>query len=107
MYKYLFLFMASAVLFACKKEKTNALPSQPPVQEPGLLLKDITIPNLPSPYYHFEYGADGKPVVIGFSNGFFTYNIRYEAGKVKEMTNIGVGNSDRLEYLYDNAGKVT
>jgi hypothetical protein len=49
------LFLAS-----CKKEQVITEPNTPPPSEPErkVLLKDITIPRLPSPYYHFEYNAD-------------------------------------------------
>ena len=49
-------------LFSCKKENTTVPntppPPPPPDQVRKVLLKDITIPNLPSPYYHFEYNPD-------------------------------------------------
>jgi hypothetical protein len=55
MYRLSFVIMAF-VLFSCKKE--NYVPpdsSSPDPETPAVLLKNIVIPNLPSPYYHFEY----------------------------------------------------
>jgi len=51
--------MPGAVLMAlflgCGESSTS--PGNSP---PAVLLRDIVIPHLPSPYYHFEYDATGR-----------------------------------------------
>jgi hypothetical protein len=110
-YKYLLLLMVPVVLFSCKKEKGTTtyppapVPTVPPV--PRVLLKDIEIAHLPSPYYHFEYDAAGKISFVSFASGFNQYNVAYEGGRINEMRNNIIVNKDRLQYLYDNAGRVS
>lgn len=102
-YRDLLLLLVTTVLFSCKKE-TATPPPVPPV--PLILLKDIVIPNLPSPYYHFEYDAAGKPIFASFASGFFMYDIAYSGDRISEMKNNIIVNKDRLQYFYDNAGNV-
>jgi hypothetical protein len=73
---------------------------------PAVLLKDIEVPNVPSPYYHFEYDAQNRISVASFASGFFVYNVTYDAGNIKEMANDAVGNRDKLTYSYDKSGRV-
>ena len=100
----------SIVLFACKKEKSSInQPPSPPADPPApaVLLKEIVIPNLPSPYYHFEYDATGKANFVSFASDFTRYNIVYDdAGKIIELRNDILVNRDTLRYFYDNTGKV-
>ena len=100
----------SAFAISCKKEKSivgqpdPSLPPDPPA--PTVLLKEIVIPNLPSPYYHFEYDATGKPNFVSFASDFTRYDIVYDdAGKIIEMRNNIIVNRDTLRYFYDNSGK--
>jgi len=102
--------MTSAILLSCKKDKgtmvdpPDPIPTDPPA--PTIFLKDIVIPNLPSPYYHFEYNADGKAVFSSFASDLFRYNIIYGENKIMEMRNNLAFGSDTLRYFYDNAGRV-
>ncbi|MBC7890117.1 MAG: hypothetical protein H7Z13_19750 [Ferruginibacter sp.] len=90
---------------SCKKEKgTSTPPSAPPIQFE--LLKEINIPNLPSPYYRFEYNAAGKPNFTSFASGLFMYDIIYSGSSISEMKNMTMVNKDRLQYSYDNTGRV-
>lgn len=105
-YKYLLLLIVPMVFFSCKKDK---YPTPPPPPDPPVvpvLLKEIIIPNLPSPYYHFEYNTDGKAIFVSFASGDLMYDIVYVGGKISEMKNNTMGNKDRLQYFYDNAGRV-
>jgi hypothetical protein len=91
---------------SCKKERsTTTPPPAPPVQP--VLLKEINIPNLPSPYYHFEYNMTGQPVTASFASGLFMYDITYSGGNISEMKNTIIVNKDRLQYYYDDADRVT
>src|SRR5580765_5972598 len=98
------------ILFSCKKDNRPD-PIDPPAAPPNVptkhvLLKDITIPHLPSPYYHFEYNADSLVTKADFASGFTIYDIFYSENKISEMRNNILVNHDTLRYLYDNTGKV-
>lgn len=92
---------------SCKKDRGTISPpppTAPPVQL--ILLKEINIPNLPSPYYRFEYNTAGDPSFASFASGFFIYDITYSGGKINEMKNNIIVNKDRLQYSYDFFGRV-
>ncbi len=73
---------------------------------PAVPLKDVEVAHLPSPYYHFEYGPDGRIAQVSFASGLLIYDVRYEDGKISELQNISLANMDRLQYVYDAAGRV-
>jgi len=105
----IYLFVTSLVLLlSCKKDRNSTTIVDPPVPPTRhILLKDITIPNLPSPYYHFEYNADSLVSKADFASGYSIYDVLYNGNKIGEMRNNIVVNHDTLRYSYDNAGKVT
>lgn len=90
---------------ACKKEKEISYPVTAPA--PKALLKEISIPHLPSPFYHFEYDADSNPIFASFASDLTRYDITYDAGRIHEMRNNILVNKDRLQYFYDNDANVT
>jgi hypothetical protein len=99
------------ILISCKKERGSPT-TDPPIVPPNppakhVLLKDITIPHLPSPYYHFEYNADSLPSQVNFASGFSIYDIFYNGNRIGEMRNNIIVNHDTLRYVYDPAGKLT
>ncbi len=107
-YRFLLLLTVLTVLFSCKKENEPTAPPQPdpPVTVvPKGLLKEITIPHLPSPYYHFEYNASGKISFASFASDFTRYDLIYKEGKLHQMRNNIIVNKDTLQYFYDNAGR--
>lgn len=96
----------AAILLSCKKEHGTD-PAKPPIAAgKHILLKDIVIPNLPSPYYHFEYNPDSLVAKADFASGFSTYDILYSGGRITDMRNNIIVNHDTLRYIYDNTGKV-
>ena len=97
----------TSLLISCRKDHPNN-PHVPPPAEPvrKILLKDITIPHIPSPYYHFEYNKDSTVSKADFASGFTIYDVIYSGNKIAEMRNNIFVNHDTLRYLYDNAGKV-
>ena len=100
----LLLTITLSVLFSCKKEAAPVTPAPPP---PAVaLLKDIVVSNLPSPYYHFEYSTTGRIVFASFASDLTRYNFIYQGDRLTEMRNNILVNKDRLEYNYDNEGKV-
>ena len=99
----LILPLLLCVLSACARDGSSTSPVPP---EPKPLLQDIVIDHLPAPYYHFEYGADGKASRASFASDFFVYDLVYSGGKLAEMRNNILVNHDRLLYDYDAAGRV-
>lgn len=106
-YSYLLITMSVIVLLSCKKEH-KFKPIEPAVvTAKHILLKEINIPNLPSPYYHFEYNADSLVTKANFASGYTQYDVFYQGTKISEMRNNIIVNHDTLRYQYDNAGKLT
>lgn len=74
----------------------------------AVLLRDIVTPHLPSPFYHFEYDADGVVSDISFASGFTDYRVINENGRISELDNhTPLATQDRLTYQYDDAGRVS
>jgi hypothetical protein len=107
-YNVTFLAVVFTLLFiSCKKDRSIDPPDPaPPDPVKKVLLKDITIPNLPSPFYHFEYNSDSMVTKVDFASGFSIYDVIYSGNRIAEMRNNIIVNHDTLRYLYDNAGKV-
>ena len=97
----------TVLLFACKKEHTSDPPKAPAAPAKRVLLKDITIPHLPSPYYHFEYNTDSLPIKVDFGSGYTIYDVLYKGDTISEMRNNIFVNHDTLRYVYNNDGKLT
>jgi hypothetical protein len=72
----------------------------------AVLLKDVVVASLPAPYYRFEYDAAGRISRVSFASGFLMYDVRYQNGRIAELRNNTAGNMDRLQYVYDAAGRV-
>lgn len=107
-FTYFLLTMGVAVLFvSCKKDHRPDPVTPPAVIEKHILLKDITVPNLPSPYYHFEYNADSLVNKASFASDYTMYDVLYDGKRIREMRNNIIINHDTLRYSYDNAGKIT
>lgn len=100
--KSVWVFIAIVtVAISCKKEKIKT----PPAPTGQVHLKDIVIPNLPSPYYHFEYNTSGGITKASFASGLRMYDVIYSGGKISELANKTMANKDRLQYIYDETGK--
>ena len=89
---------------ACSKDAATA-PPEP--SAPVVLLKDIVIPSLPSPYYHFAYDATGRIDSVSFASQLTNYDVQYAGGRISELRNNILVNHDRLVYTYDGAGHAT
>jgi hypothetical protein len=99
------------ILFSCRKQQEPNT-SPPPVVPPTVpvmhvLLKDVLIPHLPSPFYHFEYNADSLVTKADFSSGFTVYDIIYRGNKIAEMQNNIFINHDTLRYFYEDDRKLS
>jgi hypothetical protein len=77
-----------------------------PGQGAAVLLKDVAVAHLPSPYYHFEYKPDGRIARVSFASDLLIYDVLYQDGRVTELRSNTLGNMDRLQYVYDPAGRV-
>ena len=98
------LTLTAAALFGCSD---SPAPTQPGGGGPApVLLKDIVVSNLPAPYYHFDYDAGGRVTGVSFASGVLIYRVRYLGGKISELQDSALGNTDRLQYVYDLAGRV-
>jgi hypothetical protein len=106
-YRYSLLSILVAAVSACNGEPGTTTPTSPVPPEPAVLLRDIVISNLPSPYYHFEYDAAGRVAVASFASGLTNYEVVYDRGRISEMRNNIIVNRDRLAYIYDAAGRVS
>ena len=99
--------MIPIILFSCKKEmKEIKVINQPVTQSSTVLLKDIVVANLPAPYYHFQYDKEGRVNFVSFASELTRYNVLYSQGRISEMRNNILVNKDRLQYSYDDKGRV-
>src|SRR5262245_43131846 len=97
-------------VFACGGDTMITPPITPPPPPPpptNVLLKDIVIPVLPSPYYHFEYDTTGRVKTVSFASGLTMYDVTYDGNRIAELQNNILVNHDRLVYSYDDAGRVS
>ena len=103
--KYSRSLIGLALVAACHGENVTSGPGTPPPVAP-VLLKDIVIDRLPAPYYHFEYDNAGVMTGASFASDLTNYTLSYTNGRLSEMRNNIIVNKDRLEYFYDDAGRV-
>jgi hypothetical protein len=104
------LTLVLAVLAACSggyDSPTDPGVGTPPPPPNAVLLKDVVIDRLPSPYYHFTYDATGRIADVSYASGLDDFGVTWNGAKIKELTNTGgIGNRDRIVYAYDAAGRV-
>lgn len=111
MFRRFMLFLAVAAL-ACASDPgptgpgSSPPPPPPPPPPADVRLKAIEIPNLPSPYYSFEYDAAGKLTNASFASDLRTYEIQYEGGRISAMVSTRFSREE-LTYFYDETGKVS
>lgn len=97
------MFTVAAMLACGDSQGPDGGSGGPPAT---VLLKDVDVTSLPSPYYHFEYGAGGQITRVSFASGLLIYDVTYQNGRIAELRNTTAGNTDRLQYVYDLAGRV-
>lgn len=110
--RYIFLLaMMTGIFLSCNKYDSGYTPTTPNPTVPTppadqFFLKDIVAPSLPNPYYHFEYDQAGIITHVAFASGFRMYELIYDGRRLIEVRNNTAVNKDRLQYNYDNAGRV-
>ncbi len=105
---FILLTLVITTAISCKKDNIPQLPEPPQHQDPPtggddvrtVLLKDVEVQNLPSPYFHFSYDDQHYVKQIDFASGLFIYDVVYENKRVKKMTNIK--NQNFFLYSYAN-----
>ena len=104
MRRHIFLILGCVLaVSACSDDASITDPD--PLVPPAALLKDITIPNLPSPYYHFEYDAAYRVRRASFASDARAYDVTWSEGRIAKLANT-VGSRDTLLYNYDGSGRV-
>lgn len=100
------IFFSALCLFisSCKKDSNITIP---PASTKAPLLKDIAYQNLPSPYYYFEYDANGRTNKVAFASDAFSYNLFYQGNQLSEMKSIVASAKISTTYQYDNSGKLS
>lgn len=106
-YRILMLLLLSGIILfsSCNKDDNGGV-LQPPPQLPAIQLKEIAIPNLPSPYYHFDYTEGGMINKVSYASGLRSYDVVYSGNKIAELKSTNAINKDRLQYVYAENGKV-
>lgn len=102
------LFMCLFIFPSCKKDDARP-PAQPPPVERArhILLKDISIPTQPAPYYHFEYNEDSLVSKVNFASNLTMYDVFYNGNRIGELRDNILVDHDTLRYTYDPSGKLT
>ena len=107
-----FMMLLALTALACVTPPSAPDPAPPPPPPPPLpppsiadaRISEIDIPNLPSPYYRFEYDSSGRVTFASYESDLRTYNIQYEGNRIAGMTSTRFTSIERLAYSYDAAG---
>lgn len=95
------------LLTGCKKDKVETPPIEnPPVDVHTILLKDMIVAKLPSPYYHFTYDDSGFITNVNYQSGLGLYDLSYKNGRIDKIMDNTLVNKDKLQYFYED-GKVS
>ena len=94
---------SALVLASCSSDRSVTAPPPPPAP---ILLKDVVLDRLPSPYYHFDYDANNRASGVSFASELNSYSLVYDGDRLSEMRSNSLFNHDRLVYVYDDAGRV-
>ena len=96
--------LAILALTSCDKDDTKdpGIGPNHPSDAQSLRLKDVTVRNLPSPYYQFVYNDSGYITNVNFAGGEATYVTKHNDRIISEIRNEHPINKDRLQYVYEN-----
>ena len=101
-HRYALSWILAVAVIACSGEPEPTAPVPP---APAVLLRNIVVASLPSPFYQFEYDAAGRIRTASYASGLRVYDVTYDGAGITEMREVS-GNRERLQYLYDDAGRV-
>jgi hypothetical protein len=105
--RFAVLVAAVATAVACGGESIVTDPGVTPPPVPAkVLLKDVLVDRLPSPFYHFDYDPAGTITGVSYASGFTSYAVSYLGDRIRELRNDALGNHDRIVYAYDVDGRV-
>jgi hypothetical protein len=109
--KLVLLGAALATALACGGDSgvtdPGSVPPPPPPPPAKVLLKDIVVDRLPSPFYHFAYDQAGTITGVSYASELMSYDVSYLGTRIREMQTRDAGNRVRLVYAYDADGRVT
>jgi hypothetical protein len=88
------------IILSCKKSTDKGDNLQPITDSRDILLKEVAVERLPSPYFHFTYNDSNFITRIDFASMLFSWKVDYENNRVKRMVN--TNNNDTLLYNYAN-----
>src|SRR5436309_1894963 len=97
--KIIWITCICVICLSCRKEHIPTPITTPPAPVKKILLKDITVPHLPSPYYHFEYRPDSAVAKVSFASEYTSYEVVYSGNRISEMRNNIIVNHDTLRYV--------
>ena len=103
------LVAAVTMAIACSGDSSVTEPAAttpPPPPPAKVLLKDVLVDRLPSPFYHFDYDAAGTITAVSYASGLTSYDVSYLGDRIRELRNNALGNHDRIVYAYDADGRV-
>ena len=102
------LLAAVVTAVACGGDSTVTDPgvTAPPPVPATVLLKDVLVDRLPSPFYHFDYDPAGTITGVSYASGLTSYDVSYLGGRIRELRSNTLGNHDRIVYAYDADGRV-
>ena len=113
MFRRFMLFLIGAALACVDGPETTGPGSPPPPPPPppqpsiaDVRLREIEIPNLPSPFYRFEYDSAGKVTFASFAADLRTYEVEYAGTRITGMASTRFSR-EQVSYFYDRNGKVT
>jgi hypothetical protein len=97
---------AFATAAACGGDSAITDPGSTPPPPAKVLLKDVVVDRLPSPFYHFDYNAEGTITGVSYASGLISYDVSYLGSRIRQLQTNTLGNHDRIVYSYDSDGRV-
>ena len=102
------LALALATVAACSSDSAVTDPGLTPPPLPAkVLLKDVQVDRLPSPFYHFDYNPTGTITGVSYASGLTSYDVSYLGNRIRQLQNNTLANHDRVVYAYDADGRVS
>lgn len=106
-YRLAALVAAFVAALGCGSDSTITDPGLTDRPTPAtVLLKDVVVDRLPSPFYHFDYDDAGAITGVSFASGLTNYQVSYLGSRIRELQNNALGNRDRIVYAYGPTGRV-